>query len=218
VAFPSLSKGRPHNDFGRGFYCTDNSKLAAEWACKNRSDGFVNEYGFEPSGLRTLDLLDGSFTVLHWIALLLKNRTFALQLDAARQAREFLLDNYLVDTTNFDIVIGYRADDSYFSYAQAFVENGLPIRLLGRALQLGNLGEQTVLVSDRAFECLRFEQARMVRSAEYYPRFKQRDSDARMGYREMLAKAPIQKDDLFIFDIMRKGGNADDWRIQRNLR
>ena len=217
VNAPSLAAGRPRNDFGRGFYCSADWQLAAEWACKSRNDGFVNEYSLNAAPLRTLDLLSGEYSVLHWIALLLRNRTFSLQLDAARQAREFMIKNYLLDTACYDIVIGYRADDSYFSYAQAFVENGLTIRQLSQALRLGNLGEQIVLVSKRAFENLRFLGAHGVKAADYYPRFKRRDTAARMDYRKAISCSPIADDDLFVFDIMRKGVDIDDWRIQRNL-
>lgn len=30
---PQFGKGSLHNDYGRGFYCTENIELAKEWAC-----------------------------------------------------------------------------------------------------------------------------------------------------------------------------------------
>ena len=33
VKEPSLEKGKPYNDYGRGFYCTEHVELAKEWAC-----------------------------------------------------------------------------------------------------------------------------------------------------------------------------------------
>ena len=214
---PSLAAARPHNDYGPGFYCTDAPDRAGEWACKNRTDGFINEYKLNLDGLAILDLLDGNYTVLHWIALLLKNRTFDLQEPSAREAREFLINNYAPDLTNVDIVIGYRADDSYFAYAQAFVQNSLPLRLLEQALHLGKLGEQIVLVSDHAFEHLQFTDARFVNATEYYPKFRQRDSAARWAYRELVGSGHSLVEDRFVFDIIREGGVGDDARIRRNL-
>ena len=38
---PQFGKGSLHNDYGRGFYCTENIELAKEWACgkqTNRSE------------------------------------------------------------------------------------------------------------------------------------------------------------------------------------
>ena len=31
VKKPDLLKGKPYNDYGRGFYCTENIELAKEW-------------------------------------------------------------------------------------------------------------------------------------------------------------------------------------------
>ena len=76
---PALSLGKPYNDYGQGFYCTESVEMAKEWACKENKDGFVNEYDFNADGLRILNLLDGKHSVLNWIALLLKNRIFTLQ-------------------------------------------------------------------------------------------------------------------------------------------
>ena len=73
---PDYSLGKSHNDYGQGFYCTENIDLAKEWACKDNKDGFVNEYNFNLDGLKTLNLLDGTYSSLNWIAILLENRIF----------------------------------------------------------------------------------------------------------------------------------------------
>lgn len=41
---PEHNKGARNNDYGRGFYCTEEIELAKEWACKNQQDGYVNKY------------------------------------------------------------------------------------------------------------------------------------------------------------------------------
>ena len=122
VEAPDLSLGSPHNDYGRGFYCTSIEEMAKEWACKNGTNGFVNRYTVNGKGLKTLHLSDGSHTVLNWIAILLKNRTFSLGSPIAMDAREYIIEHYAVDTAGYDLITGYRADDSYFRYAEAFVE------------------------------------------------------------------------------------------------
>ena len=217
IETPMLSLGNTHNDYGRGFYCTRLEEMAKEWACKKNTDGFVNAYTLDTDNLRTLNLSDGNHTVLNWIAILLKYRTFKLTSPIAIDAREYLINHFAVDTSAYDIVIGYRADDSYFRYAESFVENTLPLRSLNRALQLGKLGLQTVLVSEKAFGQLMFVNAEPVDKNEYYPKFLRRDTTARETYSKEIAKSRTYRDDIFVLDILRQEMTNDDPRIQRIL-
>lgn len=45
IEVPDINIGNPHNDYGRGFYCTKIDEMAREWACKKntsyRDDIFV---------------------------------------------------------------------------------------------------------------------------------------------------------------------------------
>lgn len=214
---PEYKLGNPRNDYGRGFYCTELPDMAKEWACKRNTDGFANTYKLRMDGLRLLDLLSDGYTVLNWIALLLKNRQFALKMPIAEDARSYLIARFAPPVENYDLVRGYRADDSYFSYAQSFVENGLPLGLLNRALKLGNLGEQVVLVSERAFSQLSFEGAEPAAAAQYYPRFLDRDIKARDAYRNDVRHARTYRDDLFVVDLMREEVGNDDPRVRRLL-
>lgn len=217
VEAPELSQGNIHNDYGRGFYCTRLEEMAKEWACKNQKDGFVNRYELDLEGLRILELSDGSHTVLNWIAILLKNRTFRLRSQIAIDAREYLIEHFAIDTGLYDVIVGYRADDSYFQYAESFVENTLPLRSLNKALTLGKLGLQTVLVSEKAFEQLEFIDAEPVDRTIYYPRFYERDAKARQSYTDEIAKSRSLLDDIFVLDILREEMKNDDPRIQRIL-
>ena len=55
--------------------------------------------------------------------------------------RKKFIKKYLkVDVKDYDIVIGYRADDSYFQIAESFLANQLALEVLGDALHLGRLG------------------------------------------------------------------------------
>ncbi len=215
IKMPSLSLGKLHNDYGQGFYCTQTLEMAKEWTCKENKNGFVNLYRFNTDGLNVLNLLDGKHSVLNWIALLLKNRIFSLQDEIAIDARDYIIEKYSVDLTNYDVVIGYHADDSYFSYAQSFVSNALPLRSLSKALKLGQLGVQTVLVSARAFQQIEFISAEPVNKEIYYPKFLSRDIDARMTYQKEIKKSRSYRDDIFVMDILREEMKNDDPRIQR---
>lgn len=214
---PDFYLGKTNNDYGRGFYCTRELSMAMECACKQNTDGFVNKYSFEQDSLRVLDLLDGDYNILHWMALLLKHRTFRLSNEIAIDARDYIIDNFSIDLKDYDVVIGYRADDSYFSFAESFVQNGLPLRSLNQALRLGKLGEQTVLISEKAFNHLKFEEAEPADKTIYYPKFITRDSSARETYRKEIRRGRSYKDDIFVLDILREEMKNDDSRIQRIL-
>lgn len=215
IKIPDYSLGKPHNDYGQGFYCTEDVEMAKEWACKENKNGFVNEYNFNTDGLSVLNLLDGKHSVLNWIALLLKNRIFTLQDEIAIDARNYIIEHFSVNLGDYDVVIGYRADDSYFSYAQSFVGNTLPLRSLNRALKLGKLGAQTVLISERAFTQIEFVDAAPVNKEIYYPKFLSRDTTARTTYQKEIKKSRSYRDDIFVMDILREEIKNDDPRIQR---
>lgn len=199
VEKPELKKGKKTNDFGRGFYCTSDIEKAKEWACKNHNDGYVNHYELDIDKLNVLDLTLDKYNVLNWISILLHNRTFNVSNPLALQAKKYL-EKYYVDTTKYDVVIGYRADDSYFSYAQNFITNSLSLRNLQIAMKLGNLGTQIVLVSKKAFKKLKYIDSEIVDKEIYYVRFKSNDENARENYKKLKSN----KDDLYIVDIMRK--------------
>ena len=216
IKAPDIRLGKKYNDYGQGFYCTEDVELAKEWACKSNKDGFVNKYEMNPSGLKILNLNSDGYTILNWIALLLKNRTFSLDNDIQRRARTYIIDNFSVAVENYDVIIGYRADDSYFSFAESFVSNTLSLSALNRALRLGNLGEQIALVSEKAFDKITFKDAETVEKLIYYPKFNSRDKKAREDYvRYQSVGIEDLDNEIFILDIIRQEMKNDDPRIQR---
>ena len=89
------------------------------------------------------------------------------------------------------------------------MRNALPIRSLSKALQLGKLGEQTVLVSEKAFTKLQFVKAETVDREIYYPKFLARDTQAREEYRLETKKNNSYKDDNWHITI----GNEVKWNV-----
>lgn len=211
---PALGVGRKNNDYGQGFYCTEQLEMAKEWACKNGTDGFVNAYELDLDGLKVLHLGADGNTILNWIAVLLEHRTFNLDGEVAAGARDYLIAHFGIDIGRYDVVIGYRADDSYFAFAEAFVSNALSLRSLGRAMHLGKLGEQVVLVSEKAFSRLQFLEAVPIPKELYTAKFLARDKEARRQYKEEVASAAMLKEDLFVLDIIRQEMRNDDLRLQ----
>ena len=198
---PLLKLGKPNNDFGKGFYCTNDIEKAKEWACKNNRSGIVNIYELKEEGLKVLDLTDTKYSVLNWISILLNNRTFNIDNPIALRAKDFLIKNYSIKTNNYDIIIGYRADDSYFSYASSFVENSLSYESLQKAMQLGNLGKQIVLVSDKAFINLKYINCILANKNEYYAKYKSNDIAAREAYKNIKSL----DNEIYVIDIIRRG-------------
>ena len=145
IQHPVWGYGNPHNDYGLGFYCTESLDLAKEWACTEETSGFANCYEFNIVGLSCLNLMYSDYHILNWLAILLQNRIFKISNSIAEEGKDFLLDNYLPEYQQFDVIIGYRADDSYFSFANAFLNNTISLEQLKSAMYLGKLGEQNPL-------------------------------------------------------------------------
>ena len=215
IEVPDIDKGNEKNDYGKGFYCTRIPEMAKEWACKQNTDGFSNRYELDLTDLRILDLTDGKHSVLNWIAILLEHRTLSLDSEIAIDAKDYIIEHFSIDTSEYDIIIGYRADDSYFRYAESFVENGLSLRSLNKALHLGKLGAQTVLISKKAYNQIKFIDAEPVDKTIYYPKFIDRDTKAREAYKNDIRKTKSYRDDIFVMDILREEIRSDDPRIQQ---
>lgn len=211
---PIFGEGKMNNDFGLGFYCTESEKLAKEWAVSSLRDGFANQYTLDTEYLRILNLNSQEYTILNWIAVLIDHRLFSIKTPVARRAKRYLIDHFGVNVNAFDLIIGYRADDSYFDYAESFLNNGISVEQLARAMRLGKLGEQIVIKSRYAFSKLKYEGFSPAWKDEYYVLRKARDDEANQLYLNMLEE---EDDGLYIQDIMRGGIQNDDPRIPGNL-
>ena len=199
---PVFGEGKAHNDYGRGFYCTEHAELAKEWACSVDSDGYANHYQLDMKDLTVLNLNTPEYNILNWLAILLENRKFNVAEGLPQRARAYILENFKVDYKRYDIIVGYRANDSYFSYAGDFVNGTLSLFDLSEAMRLGKLGEQVVLKSKKAFDALTFVEAIKAPRLEYFAKYKQRDEEARGRYRQIASK-PMAENETYIIDIIR---------------
>lgn len=214
VEQPIFGEGKKNNDFGLGFYCTESEELAKEWAVSSLRDGFSNRYSLNTEYLNILNLNSPEYTVLNWIAVLVEHRLFSIKTPVARRAKKYLTENFGINVNAYDLIIGYRADDSYFDYAESFLNNSISVEQLAYAMGLGKLGEQIVIKSKYAFSLLKYEGFDIAQKEQYYILRKARDSEANQLYFEMLEK---ENDGLYIQDIMRGGVKNDDSRIPRNI-
>ena len=212
VEKPIYGKGKIYNDYGRGFYCTENLYLAKEWACTEEIAGYVNQYELDRSPLNILELSSEKYSILHWLALLMEYRKIRLSTPLMKRSAEWLRENFLINIDEYDVIIGYRADDSYFSFARSFANNEISLEQLNYAMRLGKLGEQFVLKSPKAFQTIKFVSYEVVDCGIYYARRKARDEVARKAF-----FAELEKEDLtgiYIRDLIRGEVEIHDARVQ----
>lgn len=214
VEQPIYGEGKKNNDFGLGFYCTASEELAKEWAVSSLRDGFSNRYTIDTEYLNVLNLNSPDYTILNWIAVLVEHRLFSIKTPIARRAKGYLIDHFGINVNAFDLITGYRADDSYFDYAESFLNNGISVEQLARAMRLGKLGEQIVIKSKYAFSMLKYEGFDVATKDQYYILRKSRNDEANQLYVDMLEE---ESDGLYIQDIIRGGIQNDDPRIPRNI-
>ena len=213
VKTPLYNGSKRTNDYGYGFYTTENKELAMEWACSDNRDGFANIYELNTDGLEILNLNDPQYNILNWLAVLTKYRSYWQSGSVAEEAKNYLQENFFVDPSEYDIVIGYRADDSYFSFAQDFVSGAISLRKLSEAMRLGKLGEQVVLKSEKSFSHIRFIDAEPAAAETYFEKKSVRDRDARRAYRLSRQKEE-NIHELYMLDIMREEIKNGDPRLR----
>ena len=209
---PFYGGGRAANDYGRGFYCTESEPLACEWAVSEKHDGFANRYEFLDDGLSVLNLNGSNYTILHWLAVLLEHRTFDTRYGLSTLAKQYLTENFHVDVEAYDVIRGYRADDSYFSFAQDFISGAISYPQLTAAMRLGKLGEQIVVKSRRAFTRLKFVSAKAAVREDWLDAKESRDTSARRDYFDM-RKIPYRLEDISIQQIIQERIVSGDPRL-----
>lgn len=187
IVTPKYGGGDDKHDYGRGFYLTENVQLAKEWAvCRpNEENGWVHEYELECDDLKILDFQEKN--VLAWLAELMKHR------DAADSKRYRMLSakfigKYGIDTSQYDVIKGWRANASYFYIAKEFVRDNIDIDILEDLLSLGGLGIQYCIKSEKAYSKLleRKENLLLVDYSEFNEKYNQRDSVARTNMRDLV--------------------------------
>lgn len=148
------------------------------------------------------------------MAVLVENRLFSLGTPIAGKGKKYLMEKFLVNVNAYDVVTGYRADDAYYSFADLFLNNGMTLEQLARAMRLGRLGEQIVLKSKWAFDNIRFLGFEAVDHNCYFPKRKSRADKAEYGFIKITEE---DADGLYLADMIRERITNDDERIPRNV-
>lgn len=187
IVVPTYGKGEEKHDYGQGFYLTESVDLAKEWAvCRpNEKRGFVHQYELDTAGLKILDFQEKG--VFSWLAELMKHRDAADSRRYRMLANKFI-EKYGINTDEYDIIKGWRANASYFYIAKEFVRDNIDIDILEELLTLGGLGIQYCIKSELAYSKLHEveEKLQTVQYAEFNEKYNQRDIMARQKMRELV--------------------------------
>lgn len=162
---PLLELGKEDNDYGKGFYTTEDKEKANAWAVTNGNDhAYCNTYEIDPEKLNILRLDQRG--PLAWIAEVVFHRGTISQ--EAQTTASLFVPKYKLDTSAFDAIVGYRADDSYTQIVDAFLLNQISADEVDHLFRKGRLGTQFFLKSQKAFDLIHFTNAEEVINPEQY--------------------------------------------------
>lgn len=187
VVVPQFGFGEGKHDYGKGFYLTENIELAKEWAvCRpDETNGWVHKYELETDDLRILDFQEHN--ILSWLAELMKHRDASDSRRYKVLSKKFIAE-YGIDTSEYDVIKGWRANASYFYIAKEFVRDNIDIEILEKLLSLGGLGIQYCIKSELAYSKLtEVEDGPIsVDYSEFNEKYNERDIIARKRMRELV--------------------------------
>lgn len=146
---------REDNDYGKGFYTTQDFDKACAWAVTmgHPEANVVNRYLLNTDGLTFFNFANTG--ILAWCAEIVAHR--GENLESLSEGPQLFVNKYKVNTEMSDVIIGYRADDSYMSIVEAFFDNLITIEEMERMFRIGELGEQVFIKSEKAFGNLIFD-------------------------------------------------------------
>lgn len=187
VVVPTFGYGDEKHDYGKGFYLTESLELAKEWAvCRpNDNNGWVHKYELNTEGLKILDFQEKN--VLSWLAELMKHRDAADSKRYRVLSRKFI-EKYGIDTNEYDVIKGWRANASYFYIAKEFVRDNIDMDILEELLSLGSLGIQYCIKSELAYSKLYEVENELVavNYDEFNQKYNLRDVTARKNMRDLV--------------------------------
>ena len=187
IVVPTYGRGDNKHDYGRGFYLTESLDFAKEWAvCRpNETNGWVHKFELDTSSLKILDFQHHN--VLTWLAELMKHRDAADSKRYRMLAAKFI-EKYGIDTSQYDVIKGWRANASYFYIAKEFVRDNIDLDILEELLSLGGLGIQYCIKSEHAYSQLSEVKDGLISVdyAEFNDKYNQRDFTARKNMRDLV--------------------------------
>lgn len=137
--------------------------------------------------------------ILYWLAQLYKFRTINDLSELQEDRRKAFIKRYYLDLSEYDVIVGWSADDSYFKYARDFLSVDIYKETLEEAIKLGNLRAQYFIQSKKAFEQLKPISAPEPVESYYRNKYLKRDAVARSDYKRKKANNQYNKGKATIF-------------------
>ena len=136
------------------------------------------------------------------MAILMHFRTLDSSFERSNRFVLEWLEKYYIDVTQYDVVIGYRADDSYFRFPVRFISNDLAFEDLESIYLSGDLGTQYAFMSDKAIKSLSFKEVLECEESFLGHHF----SIVKKATREFdeILNQPRNPSKTYILDLMRK--------------
>lgn len=130
-------------DFGYGFY-TGYDLRQAENRVSNKKDGIVYAFKYNPSDIKIYEFND----IILWALFVGYNREI-IDIRSKKLLRE------LKEINNYDIIIGYIADDKISAIYNDFLAKNITDVCLAECLKLVKYGKQVVFKTDKAIDSLK---------------------------------------------------------------
>ena len=137
IKFPEFKKGKPNNDYGYGFYCTDLEKQAKRWALVKKKNHVVNVYTYtEQNDLKVLKFNEMTEKWLDFVV-------------ACRRGKEH----------TYDIVEGPMADDTIWDYIEDYLRGAITREAFWVLAKFKYPTHQIVFCTEKALSTLKFERS-----------------------------------------------------------
>ena len=145
----------------------------------------MHKYELEIDGLKILDFQ--SENILSWLAELMKHREVADSKRYRMLSKKFI-EKYGIETKEYDVIKGWRANASYFYIAKEFVRDEIDVEILEELLLLGDLGIQYCIKSELAYSQLYEvgEELSTVEFEAFNEKYNKRDITARRKMKELI--------------------------------
>ncbi len=211
VNVPKADVSGAFDDFGRGFYCTESREEAGEWAVSRGRSGFISTYDADTFELNICDLTGEKFTILNWLAVVMKNRMFRVGTPNITRFLDCLERKFMPDLSDADIIKGYACDDAAFAVVKSFLSGEISYDQLKTLMKGENIKIQYAAVSEKAVSAFSFKGCERADAAVYYP--------ARMMRSERLfdefikSKEAKPEEGIFMFDILIEEVEPGDRRL-----
>ena len=138
-------------------------------------------YNLDSSDLSILKLDENN--TLAWVSVLLTHRRSKKIRGAALERCNKMIERYGADVNEYDLIHGFRANDSYFQFTSDFVTDTITLETLMKSIVTGNLGKQVCIKSEKAYrqlgKCVGIITITGADYEGYHNRYITNDTDAR---------------------------------------